>query len=410
MIYSKSKDERGIPMNRQLCLLLAGVLAVVMITGCAKIPPPKEMAAQEPAETAKADTVRIGWIGALSGDLSVWGTCELNTIRMLAEEANKKGGWQGKTIEIIGYDTAGGAADAVSAVEKLTGQDHVIAIIGPNVSAQAIAISEALEAGKVASIATVATNPWVTMGTNGQVKPYNYRVCFVDSYQGAVAGSFMYDALGSRTAAILYDATDEYSQGLTAFFEKTFTEKGGRIVAKESFQAGELDFRAQLQVIKDSKPDIVFMPYFFKEVALSANQARELGIKVPMMGGDGWMSEQLLEMAGDALEGCYLINHLDVKDPAVAAYSAAYAAKYGPPAELNGFLAYDAFLMLEAAVEKAGTLDSQQVAEALSATDIQGITGTIRINPVTHNPVGKEAAIIKITDRNYQFLQKYSPE
>lgn len=395
-------------MKKWLSFLMVGALVAASLTGCA--PKPAAPAAEAPAEAPAGETVKVGWIGALTGDMAVWGTCELNTVKMMAEEANKNGGWLGKQIEVVGYDTKGDPTEAVNATKRLVSQDKVVAIIGPNASGQAIAISQILEEGGVADIATVATNPKVTVGDDGKVKPYNFRVCFIDPYQGAVGGGYAADVLKAKNAAILYDVSDEYSQGLTQFFEETFTAKGGTIVAKEAFKSGDLDFRAQLSKIKESNPDVIFMPYFFKEVALTANQARELGITAPMMGGDGWMSEQLLEMAGDSLEGCYLINHLDVDDPSVADFKKAYTDKYGTMVELNGYLAYDAFKLLEAAVLKANNLDSKAVAEALTAVEVQGITGNIKIDPATHNPDGKEAAIVKIEGKTYKFQQKYAPK
>lgn len=396
-------------MKKWFSVLMIGAMVAASLAGCA--PKPAAPAADAAAPAAPAgDTIKVGWIGALTGDMAVWGTCELNTVKMMAEEANAKGGWLGKQIEVIGYDTKGDATEAVNATKRLVSQDKVVAIIGPNASGQAIAISQILEEGGVADIATVATNPKVTVGEDGKVKPYNFRVCFIDPYQGAVGGGYAADVLKAKNAAILYDVSDEYSQGLTQFFEETFTAKGGKVVAKEGFNSGDLDFRAQLSKIKASNPDIIFMPYFFKEVALSANQARELGITVPMMGGDGWMSEQLLEMAGGSLEGSYLINHLDVDDPSVADFKKAYTDKYNSTVELNGYLAYDAFKMLEAAVIKANAADSKAIATALESTDVQGITGNIKIDPATHNPDGKEAAIIKIDGNAYKFQQKYSPK
>ncbi len=354
------------------------------------------------------DVIKIGWIGSLTGDQAVWGTCEFNTVKMLVEQANEKGGWLGKQIEVIGYDTKGDSLEAVNAVKRLVGQDKVVAIIGPNASGQAIAISQVLSDAKVLDIATVATNPKVTVDENGNTKEYNFRVCFIDPYQGAVAAGFAFEELNLKKAAILYDVADEYSQGLTEFFEKTFVEKGGEIVAKEAFKFGDVDFRPQLSSIKEKNPDVIFMPYFFKEVALSSQQARELGIDAVLMGGDGWTSEQLLEMAGEAIEGSYVVNHLDFDDPDVQGFKKAYTEKYNKPVELNGYLAYDAFEMLQASVEKAGAADPVKIKEAMETIEVQGITGKIVIDKETHNPVGKDAAMLKIENNKYNFVMKYS--
>ncbi|QSQ09194.1 Leucine-specific-binding protein [Koleobacter methoxysyntrophicus] len=383
-----------------LSALLVIILAVSLLAaGCGK---KEEAPAQE-------ETVKVGWIGSLTGDQAIWGQCELNTIKMLFEEINEKGGILGRKLEVIGYDTRGDAMEAVNAVKRLTSQDKVIAVLGPNASGQAIPISSVLEEMKVPDIATVATNPKVTV-VDGKVKPFNFRVCFIDPYQGAVAAGYAYDVLGFRKAAILYDIADDYSQGLTEFFEKHFIEKGGEIVAKEAFKFGDTDFRPQLSKIKAANPEVIFMPYFFKEVALSANQARELGIDCVLMGGDGWPSEVLLEMAADAVNGSYFVNHLDFDDPEVQDFKTRYMKKYNRKVELNGYLAHDAVMLLIDAIERAGSFDPVAIRDALETAEIKGITGTIKIGKDTHNPEGKEAAIIKVVDGEYVFQQKYAPK
>jgi len=393
--------------NKLILLLIVMMIISTTLMGCQS---DKVESNGGSADNNSEEVIKIGWIGSLTGDQAVWGTCELNTVKMLAEEANNNGGWNGKKLEVIGYDTRGDSMEAINAVKRLTSQDKVIAIIGPNASGQAIAISGALEETKVANIATVATNPKVTMDDNGNVKPYNFRVCFIDPYQGAVAANYASEKLGFTKAAILYDVANEYSQGLTEFFEKSFVENGGEIVAKEGFKFGDVDFRPQLSKIKEAKPEVIFMPYFYKEVALSSNQARELGIESVLMGGDGWPSDKLIEMAKDAVEGSYFVNHLDFNDDNVKEFTEAYKAKYNTNVELNGYMAYDAFVLLEDAVNRAENFDSQSVRDALETAKVQGITGQINIGKGTHNPEGKEAAIIKITDGKYEFQGRFKAD
>ncbi|MEL7649925.1 MAG: ABC transporter substrate-binding protein [Sedimentibacter sp.] len=359
------------------------------------------------ASAPAKETIKIGWIGSLTGDQAVWGTCESNTVKMLIEEVNANGGILGKQVEGIYYDTKGDAAEAVNATKRLITQDGVVAIIGPNASGQAISISAVLEQYKVPDIATVATNPKVTVGEDGKVKEYNFRVCFIDPYQGAVAAGYAYDRLGFKNAAILYDVASDYSQGFTEYFEKTFTEKGGKIVAKEGFKEGDVDFRPQLSKIKDANPDVILMPYYYKEVALSANQARDLGIKATLMGGDGWPSDQLMTMAKDAIEGSYIVNHLDFNDPEVKPLQDSYKAKYNLSMELNGYMAHDAFLLLKAAIEDANSTDPAKITQSMTKVSVEGVTGTIKISEEDHNPVGKQAAIVKIENGGYVFQEKY---
>ena len=283
----------------------------------------------------------------------------------------------------------------------------MVAILGPNTSGTAIPISPVLEQAKVADIATVATNPKVTV-VDGKVKPYNFRVCFIDPYQGAVAAGFAADELKAKNAAILYDVSDDYSQGLSEFFEETFVKKGGKIVAKEAFKTGDVDFRPQLSKIKSANPDVIFMPFVYKEVALSSNQARELGITATLMGGDTWPSEQLITMAKDAVEGSYIVNQVNYDDPDVQDLKNEYKEKYNKNMEINGYLVHDAIMMLVDAMERAGEADSEKIAKALETTDIVGITGKIKVGKDTHNPEGKEAAIVKLVNGEYVFQKKYS--
>jgi len=390
-------------MSKKITAILLACIMVMTIgiTGCAK--------PAETTTTTASDTIKVGWMGSLTGDQAVWGQCEYDTVKMLFEEINAKGGVLGKQLEVIGYDTKGDPQEAVNVAKRLTSQDKVVAILGPNASGNAIPIASTLEAAKVADIATVATNPKVTV-LDGKVKPYNFRVCFIDPYQGAVAAGYAADILKFKSAAVLYDVADDYSQGLTEYFEKTFTEKGGTVVAKEGFKGGDVDFRPQLSKIKAANPDVIFMPYFFKEVALSSNQARELGITAVLMGGDGWPSDQLLTMAKDSVNGSYFVNHLDFDDPEVQDLKTKYKAKYNKEVELNGFLAHDAVIMLVDAIQRTGEVDSEKIAKALEATDVKGITGRIRIGKDTHNPEGKEAAILKIVEGKYVFQQKYTPQ
>ena len=385
-------------MNIRKVLFLALAVSLVLV-GC--------------GGPQKSDTIKIGWLGSLTGDQAVWGNCEFNTVKMLVEEYNAAGGIDvgGKKykLEAIGYDTKGDAQESVNVTKRLTGQDKVVGIVGPNASGSAIPMAPILEQAKTPDIATVATNPKVTV-LDGKVKPFNFRVCFIDPYQGAVAAGYAYEVLGCRKAAVLYDVSDDYSQGLRQFFVENFEKKGGQIVADESFKGGDVDFRPQLSKIKTANPDIIFMPYFFKEVALSSNQARELGMNQVLMGGDGWPSDQLLSMAASAVEGCYFVNHLDFDDPDVQDYKARYRAKYGIETELNGFLVNDAMLMLVDALKRAGKVDGEAVAKALETTKVKGITGNINVSAATHNPEGKDAAIIKITNGKYVFMQKYAAQ
>lgn len=376
-------------------IALAALLLLTAFSGCT-------------GKSGASSPIKIGWIGSLTGDSAVWGTNESNMLKMLVEEVNAEGGILGRQVELICYDTKGDANEAVNVTRRLAAQDKVCAIIGPNASSHCIAIQGVLKELKVPDISTVATNPKVTVDeATGAVQPYNFRVCFTDPYQGAIAGGYAADELGFTKAAVLYDISDDYSQGLTQFFEETFTGRGGSIVAKEAFKKDDVDFKAQLTKIKETNPEVLFLPIYYKEVALIAKQARELGINAVLMGGDGWPSDTLFEMAKEELQGSYLVNHLDTNDPAFVPLKEKFVAKYNTSLEMNGYMAHDAFVLLKAAIEKAGSDDKQAITDALTEVTVQGVTGQITLSKEDHNPVGKEGSIQKIEGDTYVFIQKY---
>lgn len=379
-------------------LILALLVVSLALAGCA-------------GGGAKSDTIKIGWLGPKTGDTALWGQAEYDTVMMLAEEYNAKGGVEvaGKKykIEVIGYDDKGDSTEAVNIAKRLTSQDKVTAVVGPQGSGEAIPIAPVMNEAKIPAVATTATNPKVTVTESGSVNSAMFRACFTDPYQGTVAATYAFEKLGKRKAAIFMTVDDAYSAGLTQFFKESFVKMGGEIVAEVSFTAGEKDFRAPLTKIKAANPDVIFSPNYYTDVALSAKQARELGIDAVMLGGDGWPSENLISLAGNALEGSFFVNHLDFNDPdpAVANFKAAFKAKYNRNAELNSYMAHDSFLMVIDAIQRAGSLKGEDVIKALETTDIQGVTGHIKIGP-THDPVAKDAAIIKIIGPDMIFQEK----
>jgi branched-chain amino acid transport system substrate-binding protein len=357
------------------------------------------------------DVVRVGWIGPLTGDMAVWGTSELASTRMFFDQLNEEGGLLGRQVEVISYDTRGDLVEAVNVTRRLATLHNVIGIIGPNTSGQAIAMSPALEETETPGIATVATNPLVTNTADGDVLPFNFRVAFVDTYQGAVVAGFAYNHLNARTAAVLFDVGSDYSQGVSEFFQAHFTSLGGEIVAVEGFNPMDVDFRPQLTSINNVSPDVLLMPFSFREVAMATEQARSLGLDTTFLGTDTWPSALLLEMTADSgsIEGSYLVHHLDTNDPAVAWLFNMYNETTGREPEINAFLAWDASTMLVEAVERADSFDRIEIRDALIGTNFVGVTGPIIICPTTHSPDGKQAAILTVRNNEFVFVQNYSP-
>jgi branched-chain amino acid transport system substrate-binding protein len=379
-------------MRAFMCVILVVALALV---GC--------------AGSQKSDTIKIGWFGPLTGDTALWGQAELNTVKMMVEDYNKEGGIQVGNkkymLEVVGYDDKGDGTEAVNVAKRLTSQDKVVAVVGAQGSGEAIPVAPIMNAAKVPLIATTATNPEVTVTKDGKVHPFMFRDCFLDPYQGKVAALYAYNNLGKRKAAVFMTIDDTYSAGLTQYFKENFTKLGGQIVMEVSFTSGEKEFRAPLTKIKAANPDIIFSPNYYTEVALSAKQARDLGIKAIMLGGDGWPSDNLVSLAGNALEGSYCINHLDMDGAVAKPVKDKYIAKYQKNPELNTYLVWDAVLMVVDAIKRAKAYDGASIAKALETTDIQGVTGHIKIGP-THDPVGKTAWMLKIEGPKLVFKDK----
>jgi branched-chain amino acid transport system substrate-binding protein len=353
--------------------------------------------------------IKVGNFGAMSGDQAIWGQAEANGLKLVADQINKAGGILGRPVEIITYDDKGDQLEAVNAVKRLINEDHVCAIIGTNSSGRNMAVAPIAEAAHVPVISTYATNPKVTVPEPGKLTRFTFRVCFIDPYQGAVLANFAYKDLKAKKAAILYEISSDYSVGLRDYFKQSFDKLGGTVVADEAFKSGDVDFRAQLTKIKAAQPDVIIMPFLYKEVALASKQAKDLGIHATKLGADGWPSSGLLEMAASAVEGSYYVDHCDVSQPNVQEYRGQYKAMFGKDMEVNSIMAHDALLTLKAAIEKAKTDNSDAIRDALEQTKgIKGFTGTISIDPATHNPVGKAASIITIKDGKFVYVKQFA--
>lgn len=391
-------------MKKMLALALSCLMIVGVLTACGNNSGSGSGNSGNGGASG-GDTIKLGWMGSLTGDQAAYGTCESQTLKMLVEEKNAEGGILGKQIELICYDTKGDAQEAINVAKRLCAQDKVCAIIGPNASGQCIAIQSVLDEYKISDMSTVATNEKVTV-QDGQLKEYNFRVCFLDPQQGNIAGSFIADHLGFTKAAVLYDVNDDYALGLKENFIRVFEAKGGTVVAQEGYTAGDTDFTAQLTKIKEAGPQIIFAPIFYQDYIMMHKQARTLGIDLPFLGGDGCASEVLFD-AADEVDGSYVINHVSLVDPSADAYRARYSERWdGAKMELNGYMAHDAFVLWCAAVEKAGSDDPQAIAQAYCEVEVDGMAGHIKISAEDHNPVGKSGCVEKIDGKNktYEFM------
>ncbi len=357
------------------------------------------------------DVIKIGYIGALSGETAVWGQAGLNGMNLTAKEINEAGGILGKQVVVVGMDGMGQPADSVNALNRLIDEEKVLAVVGTNFSSCQIAMVPIADQKQIPLIATAASNPKVTVDENGNLHPYSFRIGFIDPFQGEVLASFALNEVGAQTAAVIYDVGSDYSVGLTDFFTKKFEADGGEILIKVEAHSGDNDFRAQLSKIAELEPDVILVPWIYKDVALIANQARELGITSVLLGGDGWDSKELLTMAGEALEGSYYTSQPSFANPATKPYYDAYVAEYdGLVPETEALFGHDGLYLIKDALERAGKVDSQALRDALETTEgFQGLMGTMTIDPATHNP-SKPCSVYKVVSGEFSYVGDFSPQ
>ena len=358
-------------------------------------------------QTAKE--IRIGLITPLTGDVKTFGESVKNAFEMAVDEANKSGGVAGMRIIPIVEDDRNDPTEASNAASKLIKQDRVQAIVGSVTSKASIPVSDLAQSGKIPAITPSATNPKVTVA-DGKRKNYMFRACFIDPFQGKVMAKFAREALFKDKAAVLYDASNDYSKGIAEYFSDAFKLMGGKVVAYESYGKDDVDFSALLTKVKASGADVIFLPDYYNKVGLIAKQAREKGIGAALIGPDGWDSPDLVKIAGDAVEGGYFSNHYSPDDtrPEVVAWVKKYREKFGQTPDALGTLAYDATNLLLEAIRKANSGDPEKIREALaSIKGFKGVTGESAMDD-NGNAV-KSAVILQITGGKQKFLKVVNP-
>ena len=375
---------------RTLTRLLAAVSALVA-AGCA------------PGGNSKE--IVVGEYGSLTGNTATFGQSTKNGSEMAFAEINQAGGLLGKQVKLIVEDDQSKPEEAATAVTKLINQNSVQAVLGEVASSRSLAAAPICQGAKIPMVTPSSTNPKVT-----QVGDYIFRVCFTDIQQGEADAKFAAKSLKLKKAAILYDVRNDYSVGLRLVFMQKFKEYGGEIVGEQSYSEGDSDFRAQLTQLKSANPEIIYVPGYYTEVGTIARQARDLGMTVPLSGGDGWDSPRLWEIGGKALNGCYFSNHYSVDDPspAVQKFVADYKAKYGRTPDALAALGYDAARIYADAVKRANSTEGSKVRDALAATkNFAGVTGSITID-AERNAV-KPVVILKVQDGKFVFQERIEP-
>jgi len=355
--------------------------------------------------THNTNEIVIGEYDSLTGSDATFGLSSNKGVRMALDEVNAAGGIKGKKVKLITLDDQGKNEEAASATTRLVTQNEVVAIIGGVASGRTKAAAPIAQVHKVPFVSPASTNPDVT-----KIGDYVFRICFIDPFQGFVMAKFLIENLKLKKVAILRDVKNDYSVGLADVFASEVKKRGGTVVADLSYQAGDIDFKAQLTDIRSENPEAIYIPGYYTEVGLIAMQARQLGIKVPLLGGDGWDSEKLSEIGKEAVNGSYFSNHYTTEstDPAVTDFIKKFKAKYNETPDALAALGYDAAKILVAAIEKAPNLTGKAIRDELAKTkDFPGSTGKITMNE--QRDAVKSAVVIQVDGIQRKFVTTISP-
>ncbi len=389
--------------TRRHALAALAVSTGSFLTACKK--PEEAGKGGDGGKAASGDVIKVGEFASLTGKEATFGQSSHKGTLLAIEELNAAGGVLGKKLELITEDTQSKQGESASVVRKLVSRDKCIAILGEVASGRSLEAAPICQNAKVPMISPSSTNPKVT-----EVGDFVFRVCFIDPFQGTVMALFAKNTLRAKNVAVLTDAAAPYSVGLATFFKETFFADGGKIAVEQKFSSGDKDFKAQLTAIKAGAPDAIFASGYYNEVALIAVQARELGLTVPLLGGDGWDSPSLVEVGGKAMDGCFFSNHFSNEDtsPAIQSFVKAYEAKHGAKPDAMAALGYDSAKILFDAIKRAGSVEGKALRDAIAATkDFPGITGSITLDEKRN--ANTPAVILTIKDGKVVYTETIAP-
>ena len=382
--------------SRVLSMVLAAALLTGPLAGCGNTP------------GGSGDEIVIGGLAPLTGSVAQYGVAVDNAVKLAVDDINAKGGILGKTIKYISYDEKGDPTEATNAYTRLVDQDKIVALIGDVTSAPCEAVAQQAARDKLPMITPSGTSEAIT--TYGENV---FRACFIDPYQGQLMASYASKKLNAKTAAILFDNGDPYSSGIADAFEAAAKALGMTITNKEGYASKSTDFKTQLTKIKGKNPDVLLIPVYYGDVALIVDQIQQQGITSKLLGADGWdgVASEVAKKSDDIkklLNNAYFCSQYSASstDPDLQAFLTKYKEKNGKEANMFAVLGYDSMQIMAAAIDKAGSTDSDKIIEALKATEYKGLTGTTKFDD-QRNPV-REAVITSFDNGAYKVIESYS--
>lgn len=378
--------------KRILSGLIASIMSTSLLIGCG-------------SSNSGSEVIKIGGIGPLTGSASTYGNSVKEGASLLVKEINDAGGINGKKIEFVFEDDGATADGAMQAFNKLVDKDGVCAILGGVTSGATLAIAKNSTERQIPMITPTGTEPSIT-NEGGE---YMFRGCFIDSFQGEILAKYTTEKLNMKTAAVLYNAGSDYSIGIAKAYKETLEKNGGTVVEYLSYNDGDTDFKAQLTKIKGSNPDVIVLPDYYNVVGLIAKQARDISITSQFLGGDGWESEELVNIGGSAVDGAIYINHYYSGDTSeiVKNFVDSYKKEYNKEPDAFAALGYDSAKILVEAIKNANSTDGTKIRDELAKTEIETVTGKISFNE--ERSAIKGAAVIKLEGENKVLADKLNP-
>ena len=365
---------------------------------------------------AKAEPIKIGINAPITGDIPKVGEGTKFAAEMWLEDigGELKVGDKTHKVELVIEDNESKAESATKANTKLITQDEVLIIVGPQSSKQAVPAGGVANDNKTPMVSPWSTNPNTTLD-----RPWIFRGCFLDPFQGPVVANFVTEEFGFTKAAVLYDIASDYPKGLAEFFQSAWEDLhgAGSVVSFESFTTGDVDFSAQLTKIKNSGAEFFFTPQYYNEVGLIVQQAHELGWDAPIIGSDSWGSAETVELCGEDCYGLFFSTHYAAAGAtgATKAFIDRYNDEHGYVPDDVGALTWDTIRLAQQAIEDCGEIsgdidkDRKCVRDALAKIkDFDGITGQMTFTE-EGDPV-KCAVIVKISDAGeFEFYKSACP-
>ncbi|MFJ8263989.1 ABC transporter substrate-binding protein [Rummeliibacillus sp. NPDC094406] len=399
----KSKNK----LKRYASVFLASSLVVGVLAGCGS----KDNSSSSSSGSSSKE-IKVGLNLELSGAVASYGSGISKGAKLAINEINEAGGIDGKKIVPVEIDNKSENSEATAAAIKLATQEKVVAQIGSATSGNTVAAVQIANKYKMPIIGPSATSETVTVTEKGQLNDYAFRTCFIDPFQGQIAANFALNNLKAKNVAIYADSASDYAKGLAKSFKETVEQNGGKVVAEESYVAKDTDFKSTLTRLKSKKPDFIYIPGYYEEVGLIIKQARAAGIDVPLMGGDGWDSPKMVELAGkDSLNNTYFTNHYSAEDPdeKIQKFVKSFKEENGDQApDAFNALGYDTVYWLKDAIERAGSTNGEKIKDALESTkDLSLVTGNFSVDD-KHNPV-KTATVLEFKDGKQVFNSKVNP-